>query len=253
MASPRRKFLFETCFDGAEDAVPGDADAGSPPSRYGEEDVVKARADGMAAGLEAAREDAVVKAGQALIDVSERIADGLERLFDTRAELERQINKDAVDATLAMLGKLFPGLAEARGLDEIEALIGECLTRTVQEPRIVVRLAESQLDTMARRIDSVTAARGYEGKVVLLADENVAIGDAVVEWADGGATRDSTRLLQEIEAAAARASFLSGDAGPPDTTPEDNPAAAPAEDEPAASTPEAPPETISTSEESRHG
>ncbi len=253
MASPRRKFLFETCFDGTEDAVLGDPDAGSPPPRYGEEDVVKARADGMAAGLEAAREDAVVKAGQTLIEVSERIADGLGRLFDARADLERQINKEAVDATLVMLGKLFPGLAEAHGLDEVEALIGECLSRTVQEPRIVVRLAESQLDTMARRIDSVTAAKGYEGKVVLLADENVAIGDAVVEWADGGATRDSTRLVEEIEAAAGRATFLSGDADQPDTTLEDDTAAAPPEDGQAATTCEAAPETSSTSEESLHG
>ena len=253
MASPRRKFLFETCFDGAGDTALGDADAASPPTRYAEEDVVKARADGMAAGLEAAREDAVVKAGQALIEVSERIAEGLERLFDTRAELERQINKEAVDATLVMLGKLFPGLAEAHGLDEVEALIGECLSRTVQEPRIVVRLAESQLDTMARRIDGVTAAKGYEGKVVLLADETVAVGDAVVEWADGGATRDSARLVQEIEAAAARATFLSGDPDEPDTTPENDPAAVPAEDNPAALTPEAPPATNSTSEENLHG
>ncbi len=72
------------------------------------------------------------------------------------------------------------------------------------EPRVVVRLHDSLLDPLRERLEPVTAAAGYDGRIVLLADPGLAVGDCRVEWADGGIERDSERLWREVEAALAR-------------------------------------------------
>ena len=54
----------------------------------------------------------------------------------------------------------------------------------------------------------LSAQSGYEGKIVLIAEEALLPGDARVEWADGGAERDSARLWRQIDEIVARASLF---------------------------------------------
>jgi flagellar assembly protein FliH len=60
-------------------------------------------------------------------------------------------------------------------------------------------------DAMQQRLASLTGAAGFAGKVVLLADESLDVADARIEWAEGGAERDTKRLLSDIDAALAHA------------------------------------------------
>ncbi len=106
---------------------------------------------------------------------------------------------------MQLLRRLFPALTRRHGTKEIEAVIQDSLDRLRDEPRVVVRVADGRLDALKERIDALTAKAGFDGKVVLLADEEIADGDVRVEWADGGAERDSERLWREIEKAVQRA------------------------------------------------
>ena len=54
-------------------------------------------------------------------------------------------------------------------------------------------------------IAPLAASTGFPGKLVILGDESLAGSDCRVEWADGGAERDTARTWQEIEAAVALA------------------------------------------------
>ena len=51
----------------------------------------------------------------------------------------------------------------------------------------------------------LTMPKPIAGRIVLLADETLGLGDARVEWADGGAERDTGRLMRDIDGALARA------------------------------------------------
>jgi flagellar assembly protein FliH len=79
------------------------------------------------------------------------------------------------------------------------------LSELHDEPRLVVRVADALLDPLNESLQAARSSAGFEGKIVLLADDSVANGDIRIEWADGGAERDSTRLWREIDEIVARA------------------------------------------------
>ena len=211
----QKRFLFDTSFDGANGELIIEPPGREPPApQFGEDDLERARAEGLAAGREAALQEARLRAEEALVRTEQQVGQALEALLQGWTATERRLAEEATEATGLMLRKLFPRLAGTAGLAEIEALIGDCLARVREEPRIVVRVSAEQIEAITARIDALAAERAYEGKVVVIADDGLAACDALVEWADGGAQRDSGRLLEEMDAAIARSKLLLGLAGP---------------------------------------
>lgn len=205
------KFLFETSFDKerserAKAAAAAKAAAEQPPApTFSEEELETARqaafAEGKAAGLTEA-ESAQAK----------RLAEAIEGLAPNFSQLGEQISADAdavrqetLDAALTVVRKLFPRLAHDHGLEEVSAVIDSCLERLRDEPRMVVRCADADLDALRERVEQSAAQSGFEGKLVFLADERLASGDLRVEWADGGAERNQASLWKEIDAVIERA------------------------------------------------
>ncbi len=205
----QKPFLFETSFDEANGELLPDA-AGREPQepQYGEAELEQAKQEAFEAGRKAALEEETLRVGQRLAANEEKIAGAIGGLLEERQTLEQQLTREASEATLLMLRKLFPRLSEKESLAEVEALIDGCLERVRQEPRIVVRVSNEQVEKITARVEALARARAYEGKIVVLADETLAPGDALVEWADGGAKRDCGRLMQEMDAAIGRAQFL---------------------------------------------
>ena len=74
------------------------------------------------------------------------------------------------------------------------------------------------------RIESLAAGSGFEGKIVFLGAADMDAGDVRLEWADGGAERDSSRQWQEIDVRIAHA-LEAGTEAPPATAtaPTDSP------------------------------
>jgi flagellar assembly protein FliH len=77
-------------------------------------------------------------------------------------------------------------------------------------------------------------AAGFDGKLVLLGDDEMALTDCRVDWPDGGTERNLDRLWRDIDDAIARTlargtPVTDGDEGAPDAaTPPDAPADNPA-------------------------
>jgi flagellar assembly protein FliH len=196
-----RKFLFDTTFESAAKASAPKGVEGKPVVKtYTEEELNHARQDGLAAGRKAgqqAAEDSLERqVVQALTSMTQQIA---ELGKAQAAALERQ-GREAIEAALAIVRKLYPRLAQAHGMAEIEAVVGESLGRLRNEPRVVVRVADPLLDAVNERVTELAAKAGFEGKIVLIAQDDLKAGDVRVEWADGGAERDSRTLWQQIDA-----------------------------------------------------
>ena len=193
------KFLFDTAFDAElQTAAPATHDSRTPPS-FSADDLAEARsqgfAEGRSAGLEEAAQAAEHAASEALVTIAERLGTMAAQLVQTGEDRERQ----AVQTAVLLMGKLFPELSRRDALNEVVALITRCLAQLHDEPRVVVRTADALLDPLRERLDEVTAQAAFDGKVVLLADEALAPRDVRVEWADGGAERDTGRLWAEID------------------------------------------------------
>jgi flagellar assembly protein FliH len=195
------KFNFDTPFD---EPAPHVEPAAPPPPTFTLEELEAARAEATAAGIEAgeARARAALEAAieASLAGVGRALGDLLARQTGMLIE----IRADAAELAHAIAAKLAPTLVAKVPLAEIETMIEGCLGELAEEPRIVIRLADQLVDALKARIDGIAAAAGFPGQIVLLGDPSIEVGDARVEWAHGGAERNTRALASAIEAAVAR-------------------------------------------------
>jgi flagellar assembly protein FliH len=207
------KFLFETSFD-AENAAKAKARAAAavqtaveepPAPTFSEKDLEAARQTAFAAGKAAGIAEAEGSHGQRLAQAAETLPSLLAQLARDIAEEADQRRRETLEAALTVVRKLFPQLARSAGLTEVHAVIEQCLERLRDEPRVVIRCPDADLDALRAHVEQSAAKSGFEGKLVFLADERLAAGDLRVEWADGGAERDQASLWKQIDAVIARA------------------------------------------------
>ncbi len=199
------KFLFDTSFeveDLGDDAV--QPLRKPPPPKFGEEDLERARAEGHESGKKIGAEEAMQSIEKQVSQAVTAVKAQMSGLAQAQAESHERQGREALELALTVVRKIFPRLAGRHGLAEVESVVGECLERLREEPRIVIRVADAVLDQVEARIGELAARAGFEGRIVYLAQDGLNPGDVRVEWADGGAERDSERLWREIERITAR-------------------------------------------------
>jgi flagellar assembly protein FliH len=200
-----RKFLFDVSFDSpVADSAPSPQKPVEP--RFSAAELEQARTKAFAEGQATAQAAARAAAEKTIADSLQRIVAQAGELLQAQEQAGQLATRTAIATAIAVLRKLQPELTRRKGLVEIEGVLAQCLGTMREEPRMLVRVHDSLLDPLRERLDAVTAAAGYEGRVVLLADDGLAAGDCRVEWADGGIERDTGRLWREIDAALARLS-----------------------------------------------
>ncbi len=157
-----------------------------------------ARKQGEEAGLARGKAEAVAAFDKQVAGALAAIGQQVAAIAKATAAEAAAAGK-SVDLALAIVRKLFPALAARDGIAEIEAILVQCLGSLKQEPRLVAYVSAAQLDALQARLAELTAASGFEGRVVLIGDEKMAESDCRVEWADGGVERDSAQILRTVE------------------------------------------------------
>lgn len=192
------KFLFETSFDGpgGKAAVPPKPVKRNYTPAEVEAEKAKAFAEGHAAGVADASKEFAARSAAAHEAVASRFGAFVKEIDRHHAESVQA----AVASAVAMTRKLLPALSRNQASAEIEALIRDCLGRLHNEPKIVIRLNDSMVDTFRERLETLAHDSGFSGRVVVVADPRVGAEDARVEWADGGVERNTEQVWQEIEA-----------------------------------------------------
>jgi flagellar assembly protein FliH len=198
-----KKYLFDVSFDQAA-SKPVAAPAPEPEPTFSRAELEAsqqaARAEGHRAGLAEANAAATAKAASAL----ESLAKGVAALIAARDATATETEHQAIAALRVIVAKTLPVLAAKGALAEIEAFATKALVEALDEPRVVLRVANDVYETVRGQLDAMAAASGYSGRIVLLADETLAASDARVEWADGGVERNLAEQLSEVDAAMAR-------------------------------------------------
>jgi flagellar assembly protein FliH len=189
-----KKFLFDNNdFDAAK---PPPA---PPPVTYSEEQLLLAKTQNFAQGKEegiaetrAAQEQEIQQCLQRLAQMTGQLV-----MAEDRRELEQMIN--AAKLALRVARKLMPDLSRRFALPEIERTIIEAIAARRDEPRITISVPPAHLDALRGRMEGITHAGGFAGKVALVADDALAQTDCRIEWADGGAERLFEGLFKQIE------------------------------------------------------
>jgi flagellar assembly protein FliH len=74
----------------------------------------------------------------------------------------------------------------------------------VAAPHIAVRVNEGLYAAAREKVDDIARAHGFAGRLVVLGEPNIAVGDCRIEWADGGVNRDPGAADRAIGEAVAR-------------------------------------------------
>ncbi len=65
-------------------------------------------------------------------------------------------------------------------------------------PHVVVRVNDALHETARNRLDEIARTRGFEGRLVVIAEPEIAAGDCKIEWADDGVVRDAAMTDRAI-------------------------------------------------------
>ena len=158
----------------------------------------EAESKGFADGFAAAEKEGTAVAARRMAIAFEQIGDSLDRLARGLATVEGRLETEAVELAAAIARKLAPELVSRQPLVEIAALATECLKHLAAAPHVVVRVNDSLHEVARARLDEIARARGFEGRLVVVAEPEIALGDCKIEWADGGVVRDTARTETAI-------------------------------------------------------
>jgi flagellar assembly protein FliH len=181
-----------------------DDDFGARPERAAEPAISQAAHEAAVGDAEARGYQTGFAACEA--EVNARMAAALERIGGTIAALadnmhgiEQRFEAEAVEVAVAVATKLASELVAREPFAEIAALAADCFEHVVGAPHVVVRVNDVLYSEARERLEEIARVRGFGGRLVVLADPDVAPGDCRIEWADGGATRDQTQTAAAID------------------------------------------------------
>jgi flagellar assembly protein FliH len=180
-----KKFLFDVDFTGAADGKP------TIPLAEHVLKLAEAEAAAHSRGYAEAQTDAGVEFDRRATEAIERIATSLAAANDALQAIESRLECEAVEVAVAVARKLAPALIAREPFAEIAALASDCFRQLVAAPHIAVRVNDALYAAAKEKLDDILRARNFEGRLVVMAEHDIAVGDCRIEWADGGINRDS--------------------------------------------------------------
>jgi flagellar assembly protein FliH len=188
MAAPA-KFLFDVDFSAAgkvKDAQPAISAAAHQTA------LADAEMRGYRNGMAAAEVQARTEAERRTTAAFEHIGATIAVLQQSLAAVEARFEAEAVDVAVAVASRLANALIAREPLAEIAALADSCFRELLSAPHVVVRVNEALYARAKESLEDIARARGFEGRLVVMGEVEVAVGDCRIEWADGGLLRDRT-------------------------------------------------------------
>jgi flagellar assembly protein FliH len=184
----KAKYLFDLDFT----AGAASAEKALTPSEQAIK-LAEAESKGFRDGFAAAEKEGPAVAVRHTAIAFEKIGDALERLARGLATIELRLETEAVELAVAIARKLAPELVLREPFAEIAALATECFKQLAAAPHMIVRVNDALHETARARLEEIARARGFEGRLVVVAEPEIAVGDCRIEWADGGVIRDQAR------------------------------------------------------------
>lgn len=193
MAAPA-KFLFDNDFSAPDRARERAATAAEVAQKVAAAEA-RAYGDGFAAGQREAKAESDRRTALAL----EEIKITMQGIAARFAGVQGRMETEAVDVAVAVARKLCAELIAAEPLDEILALVRDCFSHLVATPHLVVRINDSLYESAREKIERLAKQSGFEGRLVILAEPEIATGDCRIEWADGGIVLERSAIDAKID------------------------------------------------------
>jgi len=192
MAAPA-KFLFDMDFS-APDRM---RERPATPAEIAQK-VAAAEARAYRDGYDAAQREAKAESDRRSALALEEIGLNIQAIAKRFSGIETRMETEAVDVAVAVARKLCSTLIAAEPLSEIIGLVKDCFSHLVATPHLVVRINDSLYEAAHERIERLAKQSGFEGRLVILAEPEIATGDCKIEWADGGVVLEREAIEAKI-------------------------------------------------------
>ncbi len=166
--------------------------------------IAEAEGRGYQAGYAAGQQDTTAAAAQQTAAAFEHVGGTLEHFARGVIAAEQRIEQESIELALAVARKLVPELMLRQPFGEIEALVTECFRQLTSAPHVVVRVNDMLHETATAQLTEIARTRGFDGRLVVIAEPEIALGDCKIEWADGGVVRDQAKTDAVIAEAIGR-------------------------------------------------
>ena len=193
MAAPA-KFLFDMDF-GAPDKT---RERPATPSEIAQK-IAAAEARAYRDGYDAAQREAKAESDRRTALALEEINVAIQGIAIRFAGIETRMETEAVDVAVAVARKLCSALIANEPLGEVTGLVSDCFSHLVSTPHLVVRINDSLYEVTREQIERLAKQSGFEGRLVILAEPEIATGDCRIEWADGGVVLERAAIEAKID------------------------------------------------------
>jgi flagellar assembly protein FliH len=192
MAAPA-KFLFDLDFSAPDKS----RERPATPAELAEK-IARAEAQAYSDGYNAAQREASVESDRRAARALEEIALAIKGIATRFSGIEVRMETEAVDVAVAVARKLCSELVSHEPLGEITALVADCFSHLVSTPHLVVRINDHLYEGAREKIERLATQSGFEGRLVILAEPEIATGDCRIEWADGGVVLERAAIEAKI-------------------------------------------------------
>ncbi|PWE16771.1 hypothetical protein DDZ18_11265 [Marinicauda salina] len=197
MTTAHKRYAFDRVFD-HDGTVLRDGDR---VKRMLTEAEAEERAAAAAkAALESEEAKSSAAAAEALRTIAGRAQAVLQRMDAESERMREEAARLAVAAARVIAGRALDRYAA----DTVEACAREALADLRGEPRLALRVTPSLVDELSQRLQDEADLAGFEGAVIVRGDEEVALGDCVLEWRSGAIERTSAEIEARIGEAVER-------------------------------------------------
>ncbi len=168
---------------------------------------------GFSRGFAEGENTAANRSAAALATAARELADRTAAIAAQSDETQRQIMASAAELAVGVGKKMAAHLIARSPMGEIRALITECLTSLENVPHLVIRCHPD----LAERVESEAKAQmqtsGFSGRLIVMGEPDIMLGDARLEWVDGGLVRDLQNISARIDERVS--AFIAANSPPP--------------------------------------
>lgn len=177
------------------------------PKRFTEEDLAAARQEGYIEGLQAGEQTGRREARAETDEINRQLAlvgrHIAQRLTDLQSDYRTYLETQSEEVTkLAIVGaRKIAGAALAENpLDDIKAMVEDCLLALVDTPNITVTVHPLLAKVLEKQLENTLSSAGESSaEVSVMTDPSLAMEDCRIEWKNGGAERSVELLWQRVE------------------------------------------------------
>lgn len=198
MAQPAR-FKFDLDLASTAPSAPVAAPRPTVPEELVAQLVAQAREEAYIEGLAAGERNATSNAAQTLAAAAGTLATQTAEMAAALDDATMQSRREAIELAASIGRKLALHLLARYPTTELDALIAECMQSLSGVPHLVIRCHPDIADGIRDIATGHMHTSGFSGRLVVMGDPDLRLGDGRLEWVDGGLVRDIGSVSKDID------------------------------------------------------